>query len=251
MKRILCSLVFGLAALPATAGLTFDLTTATSGSASGSQVMHAAVDARNVRLDIATGDGMMFKDGSIALSHDAGATLDVLDPQAKTYYELALDKLDASAVLGGAVNLTNEKVSVKDAGNGGTIDGYPTHRAIITASGDVALGGTAAMHLEVTMETWTTDKVPAQYAAFLQHKASSTGLPVLDKLIAAQANAAKGFPLRQVIAVKILSGGTPTIDMTQTTTVTNVHEKKLAAAMFAIPAGYAKVKSPMERLLPR
>jgi Domain of unknown function (DUF4412) len=251
MKRILCSLVFGLAALPATAGLTFDFTTTTNGSASGSQVMHAAVDARNVRLDVVNGDGVMFKDGSIAVSHDAGATLDVLDPQAKTYYELALDKLDAGAMLGGAIQLTNEKVSAKDAGNGGAINGYPTHHVVVTASGDLALGGTAAMHLDVTMETWTTDKVPPQYAAFLQHKAASTGLPVLDKLIAAQTNAAKGFPLKQVVSVKILSGGTPTIDMTQTTIVTNVHEKKLDAAMFAIPAGYARVKSPMEGLLRR
>jgi hypothetical protein len=247
MKSTLYSVLILIATLPAAAGLTYDFSTVTSGAAASTQTAHAAVQGSDVRLEFEKGDGMVFKDGAIALSHDAGSTLYVLDPGAKTYYLIDLDAVGGGGMLG-MLQLSNEKVNVRDAGDGGVIQGFPTRRTIVTAGADVAVGTTVSMHLDVTMETWSTDKLPADAASFLSRKGASTGLPILDKLIAAQSKASKGFPLKQTTTVHILQGGRETVGMTANTTVTNVRNAAIAKARFALPAGFRKTESPFDKL---
>jgi hypothetical protein len=249
MKRILSSVVIALVTLPATAGVTYDFRTVTSGFQASDQRARASVEGKNIRLDFDDGDGTLFHDGAVVVSHDGGATLDVIDPQAKTFFELDLSSL-APAGLADMLKLTNEKVNVRDAGDGGVIDGYPTHHTIVTAGADVALGGAMSMHFDVTMESWATDKVPMDAAAFLR-RTTNTGLPMLDKLIAAHSDAVKGFPLKAVTNVKVMQGRNTTLEMTSTTTVTNVKSKAIPATAFVVPADYKKVASPVEKLLSR
>ncbi len=247
MKSLLSSVVIVLASIRATAGLTYDIHTATSGAQSSEQKIHATVDGRNVRLDFEQGDGLVFRNGAIAISRDGGNTLEVLDPEAKTYYEIDLGAVAPPGMME-LLKLSNEKVSVKDNGDGGVIEGYPTHRMMITAGADVAIGNMKT-RLDVTMESWSTPKIPAESAAFLQHRGGSTGMPVLDKLIAAQNDSIKGFPLKQVTHVRMASGGKTTIEMTSTTSVSNVKEKPATASTFALPPGFRKVPNPIERMM--
>jgi len=248
MKSFLSSVVIVLAALPATAGITYDFRTVTSGLQASEQVGHITVDGTNVRLEFDTGDGVMFRNGSVVLSHNSGATIDVLDPRAKSFWELDLSTLNAAA-LADMVKMTNEKVNVRDAGDGGTIEGFSTKHKVITASADMNIGTAPPMHLELTMESWTTDKVPTDAAAFLQRRLGSTGLPMLDKLIVAQSESVKGFPLKQVTSMKVAQGGGTMIEMSSTTNVTNVKTKPVAPATFVVPADYRKTASPVQRMM--
>lgn len=247
MKSFLYSVVIVLAALPATAGITYDFRTVTTGLQASEQLGHVTVDGTNVRLEFQTGDGVVFRNGSVAISHNGGMTIDVLDPQAKTFWEIDLSSLNAAA-LADMVKMTNEKVDVRDAGDGGTIEGFPTKHKVVTASADMNIGNAPPMHLELTMESWTTDKVPTEAAAFLQRRLGSTGLPMLDKLIVAQGEAVKGFPLKQATSMKVAQGGGTMIQLSSTTNVTNVKTKAVTPATFVVPADYKKTKSPMERM---
>jgi len=158
-----------------------------------------------------------------------------------------LSSLNAAA-LAGMVKMSNEKVNVRDAGNGGTIEGYATQHKVVTASADMNISA-QPMHLEVTMESWTTDKVPTDAASFLQRRLGSTGFPMLDKLIAAQSEAVKGFPLRQVTRMKVGQGAGSLIEMTSTTNVTNVRKTNVAPSLFVVPADYKKIASPVEKMM--
>ncbi len=247
MKSLLSSVVIVLAALPATAGLTYDIHTATSGTQASDQKIHATVDGKNVRLDFKQGDGLVFKNGAVAISHDGGTTLDVLDPSSKTYYEIDLSAVAPQGMLD-MLKLSNEKVKVEDQGDGGKIEGYSTQHKTVNAGADVAVGNMST-RLDVTIESWSTPKIPAESAAFLQHRGGATGMPMLDKLIAAQSDSIKGFPLKQVMHVKMMSGGKPAIEVTSTTMVSNVKEKATLASTFALPPGFRKVPNPIERML--
>jgi hypothetical protein len=247
MKRILYSVVIVLAAIPATAGLTYDFHTSTTGLQASEQQGRVTADGANLRMEFSTGDNAMFHNGAVMVSHNSGATIDVLDPQEKTYWELDLSSLNAGP-LADMVKMTNEKVNVRDAGDGGTIEGYPTHHTIVTASADMSIGGApAGMHLELTMESWTTDKIPAEAAAFLHRRAGSSGLPMLDKLIAAQSDSIKGFPLKSITTMKVAGGAN--MEMTSTTNVTNIKKANVAPASFEVPKDYKKTQNPVEKMM--
>ena len=76
MKTILYSVVIVLAALDATAGITYDFRTVTTGMQASDQQGHVTSDGANVRLEFRSGDGTLFHDGTVAISHNSGATLD-------------------------------------------------------------------------------------------------------------------------------------------------------------------------------
>lgn len=246
MKSFLYSVVIVLAALPATAGITYDFHTSTTGLQAAEQQGHVIVDGANLRMELATGDGAMFQNGSVLITHNGGATIAVLDPQAKSYWELDLSQLSANA-LAGMLEMKNEKVNVRDAGDGGTLEGYATKHKIVTASADMSVGGApAGMHFDLTMESWATDKLPTEAAAFLQRRLGNTGLPVLDKLIAAQSDAVKGFPLKQITIMKVTGGAS--MELMSTTDVTNVKKTNVAPALFEIPKDYKKTENPLQKM---
>ena len=252
MKTILYSVVIVLAALvratDAAAGVTYDFRTVTTGMQASDQQGHVSSDGANVRLEFKAGDGTLFRNGTVAISHNGGATLDVLDPASKTFWTLDVASL-TPAGLADMVKMTNEKVNVRDAGDGGAIETYPTHHKVITAAADMNIGSAPAMRIELTMESWTTEKIPSEAATFLQRRLGSTGLPMIDKLIAAQSDQVKGFPLKQITNMKVAQGGSTMIEMTSTTTVTNVKNGPVAATTFTVPADYKKVASPVEKMM--
>src|SRR5581483_10573636 len=113
----------------------------------------------------------------------------------------------------------------------------------------VAAIGNMKTSPDVTMETSSTPNPPPESGAFTQPGGGSTGMPGPDKLIAAQNDSIKGFPLKQVTHVRMASGGKTTIEMTSTTSVSNVKEKPATASTFALPPGFRKVPNPIERMM--
>ena len=260
MKRLLPLAITLFAALPALAGYTYDFTSATSGASDSRIEGHASVEGTSARVEMTNGDGMLFKDGAVLLSNDGGHTINVMDPQEKTYYVLALDQIigDAGKSIFGQlgsmvdVKISDPKVSVRDGGNGPAIEGYPTHKWTVDSSYTInisVMGQKMAVAMSSSTDSWTTDKVPADAMNVFLLRATHSGVSEIDKLLAAQtAVMAKGFPLKQVVTMHILQNGN---DTTTTTTmlVKNLAKKSITPAELAMPAGYQKVDSPIESML--
>lgn len=258
MKRF--ALLLALAALPASAGVTYDFESASTGLRSGTIKGTVFVEGRAVRMDMKTGDNLLFKDGTVVLSGDGGKTLSVYDPASKTYYVINLSDLTGAAgglmnAMGGMFKLSfnNPKVAVRDLGNGETLGGYPTRRSQLDSSYDItvdAMGQKMTTHMVMTTESWSTDKLGAEFSNFLQARNVRTGYADLDKLIDAQGAAIAGrFPLKQITTVKVRQGNGGELTSTTTSTVSNIARKSLLPAVFAAPSGFTKVENPVTRMM--
>ena len=257
MKRPFLVIVAALFASSASAGITYDFTSSTSGVSNQTIAGAVQSEGKNLRIDIETGDGVLFPNGGFVLSTDGGQTMTVVNPSAKTWY-----RLDLADVLGGTdallkqlgdsvrLDVRNPAVSVTGGALTDAVEGFPTRKSTVKSAYEFAvtgLGKPISMNMEVTSDVWWTEKISRELTNFLQMRGLRTGVEAVDQLIAAQAEAIKGFPLRQVTSTKIRLGGR---DMTTTTTSTvrNVKEAAVPAGMFKVPAGFRKTGSPIEKM---
>ncbi|HEX7152863.1 MAG TPA: DUF4412 domain-containing protein [Thermoanaerobaculia bacterium] len=257
MKILATAFTLLLTAASAMAGVTYKLDSKTTGLASANIGGTVKVEGTSMRVDLATGDGVLFKNGSVVTSKDSGKSLVVADPSTKTYYNLDLQDLGGAGPLlrqlGDSVKMKieNPKVSARDAGDGGTIEGYATRKRIIDSSYDMVLevmGQQMRMTTVSSSELWVTDKLSADLMNFFQLRGFKTGLDEIDRLIEKQASALTGFPLKQVMTVTIIQNGN---EMKSTTTinVSDIKQAKVAPAEFELPQGYAKTQGPIEELM--
>ena len=257
MKQSLAVAIALLAAVSAFAGLTYDFKSVTGGNADQTIAGSVRAEGPNMRIDFTTGDGTLFTTGSYALS-TGGSKLMVADPAAKTYYELDTDALlgGADALLGqfgGAVKfeVTDPKVHVTSSGAAGTMAGFPAQKSRVDSSYSMvmdAFGQKINIAVEMGTDVWWTDKIPAEAMNFLQMRSFRTGVEAVDKMLAAQTSAVKGFPLKQVTTTKIVMNNNP-ITTTSTSEVTNVKQGKVEASVFAKPTGLKKIDSPLDGML--
>src|SRR5687767_12907272 len=127
--KLISSLFLGLAfaTSSAFAGLTYDFTSTTSGVANQTITGNVKAEGTKMRIDIVRGDGALFENGSFVVSTDSGQTMSVVNPSAKTFYQIDLSQLLGGAEsffkqLGSTVKLDvrNPKVSINGGGPGGT-----------------------------------------------------------------------------------------------------------------------------------
>lgn len=257
MKRLIPLILAAAVSVPAMAGLAYKFESVTAGLAASRIAGTVQAEGRDMRIDITGGDGMMFKSGTVAISRDGGGSVTVLDPSTKSYYVMnTADLAGGGSMLETlrktvAFRIENDKVGVRDAGNGGTLEGYATRKSVVDASFDIvvnAMGQNLRISMAVTTETWATPQIGAEYANLFQQRGFRTGIEQLDKVIAAQGDALKGFPIKQVATVRVKQNATEMTNTT-TTTVSAIQRKAVAATMFAIPSGYRKVASPVEAML--
>jgi hypothetical protein len=255
MKRIVLLLgALAFVASSASAGLKYEFSSVTPGRGGSKMIGTAKVEGANMRLDLKEGDNVLFQNNSVVISNDGGKTLLVLDPKKKTYYELSLeDTFQAMGSMmqsmGGMIQMSidNQSVEVADGGDGGTIQGYPTRKHLVTTSYDFAIkvmGMNRSSHIDMKTESWSTDKISEDSMTSVQVRRLRTGMEDLDELIAAQTAAVKGFPLKQIITTTTTQGKKSN---TQTTTmeVTSIEQMNIANSEFEVPAGYEKGESPL------
>ena len=242
---------------PVPHGVSYRFESVTSGI--GEQRIDGVVetDGPKMRINIAHGDGATFPDRSFALSSD-GRRIVVCDPSAKTYYEMFADSLIAEgnkvpSLLGvfDSISTRNGHYNIRDLGNGGTIAGYPTRRTATSSSYDLhvtVIDHKVVVHVTVNSESWTTDKLPASLANFMQSRSVRTGVQSIDRLLTEDPRAPRGFPLKTVTTLRIVQNETP-IEVTSTSSVSNIEMKTFPASEFAMPAGYRRVDSPFEKAI--
>ena len=258
MKRVVLIQLM-LVCAPAFAGLTYRAQSETTGLRNATINGTVSVDGTHLRMDVAQGDNMIFKDNAIVLSGDGGKSMSILDPGTKTYYDLQLQDLVGSATsmlskMGDMVKVTfdNAHVSVRDAGDGGRVEGFPTKKFILDASYDMnidALGQKIVSHMTMNTETWSTSELSADMSSFLQLRGLRTGIEAVDKLIEAQSTTMKGFPLKQISTIKVSQGGGSDMTMTTTSSVTDIARKNIDASIFIMPAGYTKTDDPVTKMM--
>ncbi|HKO56825.1 MAG TPA: hypothetical protein VJ276_13200, partial [Thermoanaerobaculia bacterium] len=178
MKRLALAALLAAIAPAALAGLSYDFRSDTTGTRGMALSGRTSVEGNAMRMEMTSGDGMLFKDGAVILSNDAGKTLHVLNPSEKTYYDLQLYDLLGGATsmlkqLGNMVKVTfsEPKVTTRDAGEGPKIEGYPTHHSVVDSSYDIVvgvMGQKMTMSFTTNTEVWTTKEIGAEYANFLQ-----------------------------------------------------------------------------------
>ena len=237
------------------AGLTYDFQSTTTGA--GARTMNGSVRAEGsrVRLTMSKGDGILFKDGSVVVSVDGGRTLAVMDPSAKSYYEINFGELigDASGLMkqfGAAVEIENPRVKVTDGGGAGNVEGYPVKKSTLDSSYDMVVkvaGQRMPLKINMTTEVLWTDRLGSEFTNFLQMQGMRTGIEALDKIIQAQTSNIKGFPLQQKTTTRIDMNGN-TMTSTASSKVSKIQKAKIEASDFALPAWYTKSESPFEKM---
>jgi hypothetical protein len=255
MKRIVLVLAALAISVPSFAGITYRFTTTTEGARASAVSGIVKSDGAKGRVEILSGDELIFKPGSVILS-GGGSVITVFDPAKKTYYDLDLQKYLRSTVGGQSslisVDISNPHVNVRDLGAGPSMQGYPTRRARLTTSFDLAprFAGQIQMQIGLSLdsEVWLTDKLPAGATNVLQSSRLHTGVEAIDKVIDSSA-ALHGFPLKQITTSKVTVGGATSDGGTTTTVVTDIHEAEIAPSELMIPAGFTKTDDPLEAML--
>ena len=256
--RLIFWLVIGACiSLPVVAGTTYEFASRTTGLQSTALAGVVSMDGPNARIDLREGDGMIFTNGSIVLSRDHGQTLAVFDPSTKSYYELTLQQLASLASAGFAGGLVQlhfdqPQASSRDLGDGGRMEGFPTRRTSVDASVHIlidAMGQKMTSRMRMQTVSWTTDRLSGDLINVFQSGAMRSGIPALDSLIDAQTASMKGrFPLRQTTTLHFLQNGRDLVTTTSTS-VTHIRKATISASVFAMPIGYTKVASPVDRML--
>jgi hypothetical protein len=246
-------------AVSAHAGLTYNFQSVTTGMRDSTIAGTAIADQGKMRLDLTRGDGAVLRDNAIVLSVNGGRALRIADPTAKTYYDVDLEQLlggVSSLVqqLGGLVTISvrNVKVNTRDAGDAGTIEGYPTRRVLVDSDYDLVLdafGQKTTIHVTTNVQSWVTAALPAEMTSVFQLSGAKSGIADIDKLVQTQMGSINGFPLKQITTFHAAQGGTEMTSTTTTTTVSGIQKKDVEASRFETPAGYAKTDSPFDALL--
>lgn len=245
-----------LVACKALAGLSYRFESITTGGLTGAK-LHGTVEAeaQSVRINVETGDQLLFRKGTVLLSSDGGQTLHVVDPASRSYYTLTLRDVLGAGTEGGLANLVDLKVSNAKAAVGPAraaeaIEGYPTRKSHVSTGYDLTvdmMGQKMTMRLTSETDVWTTDKLPAAFANVLQQRGIRTGIPEVDRVLGAQTRIG-GFPLKQVTTTRVRQGSGE-IRTTTTARVTKIRAANHAPSRFVVPAGFARVASPVEKLL--
>lgn len=255
MKRLFVMLLVALFAGSLVAGVTYDFSSVTTGKGGTEMSGKAAIEDGKSRMEFVKGDGILIPHGSVVVSNDGGKTLTVMNPKKKTYYEISPEGMmqGAAAAMksaGGLVqmNFSNESVDVKQEGAGGDVEGYPTMKYTVTTSYDMSMkimGMKNDSKVRTVSEVWATEKLPVEYMTFVQQKGFKTGMEGLDRMIAKQSAAMKGFPLKQVMTTTTTAANGKSQTNTTTLTVTNIEKATVADEQFEVPAGYSEVDSPL------
>lgn len=256
-KRFILCLILALTALPAFAGIHYKAVTKTEDAQNkaGDMVVEGWVSGDKARVEFKESGNPMAREGAFLITRDAGKTIYLVDPKEKTYAEW-----DLQAMLGmvGAVTqgmgpllkmeFSDPKVEKLLDEDGGTLVGLPTRHTRHRTSYDMkikvlGMGNEASVVTE--QDIWATDRLQdVALGVWLRSDPPRTGNPQFDKLIAAEVDKAKGFPLKTVtVSTTTQKKGGKATTTRSTMQVTELDTgADVAAASFEIPAGYQETQ---------
>lgn len=251
MRRLILGLM--LVALPAFAGITF--TAKTISNEGGDVTVRALVSGSRAKVTFLQSGSKVAQSGDYMLSPDQGNTLFLVSPSTRTYtrYDTRTMMAGMGQMIQGMrgtmkVNFESPRIEKLIEEDGGMIAGLPTRHYRYRTSYVVSmhLTGNLKATTEIEEDIWTTTSLtdPA-LAIWLKKGASATGDEQLDRMIKAEMDKVKGFPLRRIVVTHTSDAGgdhTNRVEMQ----VTDVKTIPIAAGAFVIPRTYKEI--PNKRL---
>jgi hypothetical protein len=195
-------------------------------------------------------------------SHDtifdvASGKMAVIDPQKKQYWESSAEEREAGfrqmeeqtkrmqeqlanlppAVrekMAGATGAMGASITVQKGTGTKKIAGYDCEQYLIS------------MGESIKIEKWVTQDLQMPLTLFDAQKATFAGNPMLKNFarMADEMKKIKGFPLGETTTIK----GLPGVGGETSREATEVKKGPIDPSVFAIPAGYTKVESPIARM---
>jgi hypothetical protein len=257
-----------LAAAPGTEpGLTYEFrSVATQGEGDAGRTIasvtgRAQVVGGQARIDLtdATGPNPFTRKGTYVVVGADGRML-MVSPEEKQYYAFNMEQMLAG--LGSAMNamgglmkmtMTDVKVDVQDLGAGGKMHGYDTRHLRMTQSYTMTIsimGRKQVTSASDTMETWVAPALKDVVNPFLRMGNAAGALDFGNpdyrrQMQAANAKLAVGLPLKSVTRSVAKDEKGKEQRTSVTVEVTTLARGDVAAAAFAVPAGYQEVQMPM------
>jgi hypothetical protein len=250
-----------LAAHAAAAGVAYDYTITHTGGDKDWRVASAVeIDGAQQRVDFREVTGYMAQTAQSDYRSDAFALSSSADlatyyyPAQKQVLERHIEpgamfklkqQVDGDTTKGIGTTAEDVRVSVRDLGDGGAIEGMPTRKVEIKLSfvNGVTVGAyKTSGKREYTSTVWSTDRIDPAATAFLAHRLFRDQLPEeANRLIAQRDPYAARFVLRRVTTISVPISG-KTVTTTTEEAVTNYRSATFAATEFAAPSGYEAVK---------
>jgi hypothetical protein len=246
---------------PALAGVAYDYTVAHSGPKDWQITSAVEVDGARQRVNFGEVTGYMastaqseYRTGAFALCSDGGANATYFYPNEKQMLEKHIvpgvmyqmkQQVEGDVIKGFTTTIEDPKVTVRDLGDGGIIDGMPTHKMEIHASfvnGVVVGAYKTSGKQEYVSEVWTTDRIDPSAAAFVTQQFFRNLMPIeITKLIDQHDPFSKRFVLHRVTTIRVPIKGEVVTSVTEET-VKNYRAKAIAEDDFVAPTGYEPVK---------
>jgi len=247
--------VFALSGGPVTgfAAVYYEMTTSSETPGLGGDqemVMRTYIDGENGRIEfVSTQGNPLLAEGGYMLTHDAGSTIYLVNPEEKTWIALDLDGMLGMAgnmmnAMGGVVEMSFDNVASEDLGQepGGELLGYPTTRYAWHTAYDMSIkvmGFNRTSHSETTTEVWCTNELSsAGFNIWLRPDRMRTGNEELDELISQQLQLPECLPLR--IVSTSTADGQRGESRSETLVTTLRQEPGFDAGLFALPADYTE-----------
>ena len=255
MKRLILFLILTLISLPAFAGIHYKAVTKTDDAKNPANIeVEGWVSGDKAKVEFEESANPVAKSGAYLITKDGGKTIYLVDPEEKTYAEWDLQAMlgMVGSVMQGMgpllkMEFSDPKVEKLLDEDGGTVVGLPTRHTRYRTSYTMkikVLGMGNEANVVTEQDIWATDKLQdIALGVWLRSDPPRTGNPQFDKLIAAEADKAKGFPLKTVTVSTTTQKKGKATTTRSTMEVTELDSSaNVAAASFEIPAGYQETQ---------
>lgn len=223
-----------------------------------SLVGRAVIEGEMSRVDFIS--GYAHPVGSYVISKDGFRSVAIVDPAKQTYTEVDTSNV-ASALGSSKIEIANLKTNVRKLGDRPTIAGIPAEHWVLESSYDMTvMFGTLPLKqtVQTTIDKWVTTSLGNVGASLISAESLRTGNSELDRIIELESTKIQGFPLRQVMTIRVqnpVAERNPNSQIklnasrTQTSEmiVTKLQTASVDRRLFDVPATFRKVESSGEK----
>ena len=223
-----------------------------------SLVGRAVIEGELSRIDFIS--GYAHPVGSYVISRDGFRNVAIVDPAKQTYVEVDTSNV-ANALGTSKIEITNLKTNVRKLSDRPTIAGIPAEHWVLESSYDITvMFGALPLRqaVQTTIDKWVTTSLGNVGASLITADSLRTGNPELDRIIELESTKIQGFPLRQVMTIRVQNPEAQrnpnskiklSASRTQTSEilVTSLQTASVDRRVFEIPATFRKVQSSGER----
>jgi len=209
------------------------------------------------KIRVTGSDSRLVEEGTWLLTHDGGETVYRVDPRAETVQALGVKALTENMYemlesLSGQAGIefgepTAEKLLEEP---GPEILGYATVHTVHRMSYSIGINiGDLEQVIETSLrrEQWTTPALDFPLAGvWMGMGATQTGMNGMGQLMSELGGDTAGFPLKTMVETRTTVQDRVSVSRS-TTEVTKVEERDIDDAVFEIPPGFDRVRSPAFR----